>query len=301
MIAPNEPEVLEASLVICTRNRPALLDQAIKSVLSGTSLPSDILVIDQSDVPHPTLGKIGNQRECGVRYKWKVDTGVSKARNEAAALAKHDLLVCIDDDVLVTPEWLGVLIRGLRAAGPKSVVTGRVQAGAPEVAGGFSPSTISDPVPAVYSRRSSKDVLYTGNMATYREPLRVVGGFDERLGPGTRFPGAEDNDLGLRLLEAGYRIVYVPEAIVYHRAWRNDYLSLRWRYGRAQGAFYAKYITAYNHYGLTRFRSDAGKRFLRWPYMLRNQRSTARGDVIYVFGLLFGGTEWLLRYGRARC
>ena len=54
-----------------------------------------------------------------------------------------------------------------------------------------------------------------------------VGGFDARLGAGSRFPAADDNDLGFRLLKAGYEIVYAPEPVVYHRAWRpaSEYLS----------------------------------------------------------------------------
>ena len=97
----------------------------------------------------------------------------------------------------------------------------------------FAPSTKVDTAPAVYHGRLHEDVLYTGNMAMDRSAARAVGVFDERLGPGTSFPSAEDNDFGFRLLEAGYRIVYVPEALLYHRAWRSerDYVRLRWSYG----------------------------------------------------------------------
>jgi cobaltochelatase CobN len=98
-------------------------------------------------------------------------------------------------------------------------------------------------------------------MAIRRETLREVGGWDERLGAGTSFPAAEDNDLGFRLLEAGYRIAYHPEAVAWHRAWRaeRDYLPLRWAYGRGQGAYYAKHAALSDAYMVRRFGADLGR------------------------------------------
>jgi Glycosyl transferase family 2 len=41
--------VLPASLIIPTRNRPGMIVEAIRSVLDGDALPSEIVVVDQSD------------------------------------------------------------------------------------------------------------------------------------------------------------------------------------------------------------------------------------------------------------
>jgi GT2 family glycosyltransferase len=65
-----------------------------------------------------------------------------------------------------------------------------------------------------------KDVLWGNNIAIQRSAIVKVGAFDERFGAGSNFPSSEDNDLGFRLLEAGYRIIYMPKATLYHRAWR---------------------------------------------------------------------------------
>jgi GT2 family glycosyltransferase len=295
----SEPGVVAASLVVCSRNRPTLLEETVESVLAGTCLPEEIVIIDQSDAPHPLLGSAVERLPCAIRYHWKAAAGVSKARNAAVAASGHELLAFIDDDVLVARDWFGVLIRALNAAGPGTIISGQIRAAAAELAGGFSPSTITEEQGSTYCGRVNKDVLYTGNMAMYREPLRQLGGFDERLGPGTRFPGAEDNDLSFRLLEAGYQIIYVPEAVVYHRAWRNEYLSLRWSYGRGQGGFYAKHMGTHDRYALKRLQSDMRRYLLRCCYRIRSEPRKALGDAIYVIGLLFGASEWLLRERRA--
>jgi GT2 family glycosyltransferase len=125
-----------------------------------------------------------------------------------------------------------------------------------------------------------------------------VGGFDERLGPGTAFPAAEDNDLGFRLLEAGYRIAYVPEAVVYHRAWRSrrESLALRGRYGRGQGAFYAKHLRLRDRHMLRRMAKDlvvAARSLLK---MMVFQPYVAAGELVYMLGLIIGAACWLWRY-----
>src|SRR5207302_8060835 len=111
--------------------------------------------------------------------------------------------------------------------GTRSVVTGQVRATEPTRSGNFAPSTKVEQSRAVYVGRVGRDVLFS-NMAMHRCVYEEIGNFDERLGPGSAYPGAEDNDLGFRMLEAGYRIIYLPDAVVYHRAWRpaSHYLPL---------------------------------------------------------------------------
>ncbi|MGH9632312.1 MAG: glycosyltransferase family 2 protein, partial [Bryobacteraceae bacterium] len=123
--------------------------------------------------------------------------------------------------------------------------------------------------------------------------------FDERLGPGTAFPAAEDNDLGLRLLRAGYRIHYVPEAVVDHLAWRtaSDYLPFKWRYGRGQGAYYAKHMML----GDTRIWGRMGKDLAEqtFPLLWRIWRSRrqACGQAVFAAGLVTGCLEWMWTEG----
>jgi GT2 family glycosyltransferase len=138
-------------------------------------------------------------------------------------------------------------------------------------------------------------------MAAFRSAFEKVGGFDERLGPGTPFYAADDNDLGFRLLEAGYRIVYVPEAVVYHRAWRpgREYLPMRWKYGVAKGGYYAKYLSLKDGYMLRRMVYDIGHRILGFPVRLLTNRRLAYGDPVYILGILRGTMQWLLTERRA--
>ena len=154
-----------------------------------------------------------------------------------------------------------------------------------------------DESPTIYKGRVNRDVLFTGNMAISRSIFKSVGGFDPTLGPGTRFPSAEDNDFAFRLLEAGYQIIYEPKAVVYHRPWRSeaDYIKLYWHYGCGQGAFYAKYFDFRDRFMIKRFVRDVWAYLSRFPFRFFQNRVQAYQDGLFVAGLLFGALKWGLQ------
>jgi GT2 family glycosyltransferase len=283
------------SLIICSRNRPQLLLETVQSVLQGDDVPTELIIVDQSDAPHAQLATLTSDRPCAIRYLHVQSRGVSQARNDGIAAAQYDILAFTDDDVFVAPAWYGALIGALVAAGPRSVITGRVLATAAETPGGFAPATVISETPAIYQGRLQRDVLEAGNAALYRAATDEIGGYDPRLGPGTRFPAGEDNDFGLRLLSAGYRIAYVPEAVIYHRAWRskNDYWRVQWNYGIGQGAYYGKYLSLRDRYmlgRLVRLLLRSGRRLVR---RLRYEPLRAWGHAVYAVGVCCGVARWL--------
>ena len=278
-----------ASVVICTRDRPTLVLDAVRSMLAGREAPAEIVIVDQSARVDSELAALGPP----VRYLWRPGQGLTKARNVAVHAARHEILVFADDDVRVPPGWLGALLHALEDAGDRVAVTGPVLA---EEGGNrtFVPSTVELGEPTIYEGRIGRDVLAGGNSALKKPALEETGGFDERLGAGGRYPAADDNDLGYRLLEAGYRIVFAPDAFLYHRAWRpkREYARLRWRYGRGKGGFYAKHLSLRDRHMLCRAGRDIGGRLARLPHGVRARRR-AIGDLAYVAGVLSGAVEWL--------
>jgi glycosyltransferase involved in cell wall biosynthesis len=288
------------SLLICSRDRPRLLLDTVLSVLQGTVVPSEIVIIDQSRHPHEQLSQWPADQRCQVRYVLSRSVGLSRARNEALATASHDLLVIIDDDMFVQTSWFGTFTRALIEAGPRTVITGRVLPTAPEVPHGFAPTVAVREAAALYQGRIGTEVLAGGHMAAFRSAFEEVGGFDERLGAGSLFPAADDNDLGYRFLEAGYRIAYVPDAVVYHRAWRPvlEYFVVRWNYGLGKGGYYAKYLSLTDRYMLRRMLHDITHRIYGFPLRLWRDPRLASGDPAYIMGILVGAVRWLLTQPR---
>jgi GT2 family glycosyltransferase len=169
----------------------------------------------------------------------------------------------------------------------------------PAEADGHVPSVTYRDQPEVFAGRLFADVLYSNNMAIRRQAFDEVGPFDERLGPGSAFPSAEDNDFGYRLLEAGYTIEFVPKAVVHHRGARRgrELTALQWAYGCGQGAFYAKHMSPSDLHMLRRFGRNAAYRLRRMARAVRGEPAALR-EGVYLAGLFWGALSWWARARR---
>jgi GT2 family glycosyltransferase len=282
----------DASVVIVTRDRPLFAADAVRSVLAGDVQPREVIVVDQSR-DHDVILNLLQEEHPTVRLVRSTGRGLSRGRNLGASKARGELVAFLDDDELADAGWLAAFVEELRHD-RAAVVTGRVLPGAPEAANALVSATILHSEPARYRGRLSHDPLAGGNMAARRATLTEIGGFDSRLGAGSPWPGAEDNDLGLRLLDAGYTIAYVPTAVVVHRAWRpaRSYPRIRWAYGLGKGGFYAKHAWGHGLYGLRRAARDIGKRLLRAPAAALRGPRYAVGELAYAAAVIVGFVRW---------
>lgn len=284
----------EVTVVVPTRNRAELVRDCVASILTGERLPAEIVVVDQSTDDPPALP--AGQRGCEVRHVRTGEAGLSRARNLGVREARGTIIAFVDDDMWVDPGWLSALADGLRAHGPGHVVTGSVLEA--EDTGSFAPSTTPIRDARVYRGALWSDPLYGGNMAAFARTFADVGGFDPRLGAGTRLPGAEDNDFGFRLLRRGYGIAVIPDAIVHHRAWRraDEATALQRAYGLGQGAFYAKHIGHPVIVG--RAARSVLRSAIRIPQVALRSPRRASEEPAYLLGLLQGAGRWVARESR---
>jgi GT2 family glycosyltransferase len=279
--SPSMTRILPVSVVIPTRDRHELLSGLVRSLLAGTHLPAEIVIADQSREAVPVDGA---HADVAIRHLRLERAGASYGRNEGIRAARHDVVVLIDDDTVVDAAWLVRLVDALVRDGPRTVVTGAVLESAEA---GPAPSLTTHTEEMVFSGRPFLDPLFSNNMALRRDAFDDVGLFDERLGGGAPFPAAEDNDLGYRLLEAGYRVRFVPDAIVWHLgSWRDrSKRRLDWAYGRGQGAYYAKHLRLRDRYMLYRFWRNVAERLQR-----------PRREGVYLAAMLSGAADWMIRY-----
>lgn len=287
---------LPATVLVCSRDRPAMLGETVASVLDGERVPRELLVVDQSARPHEGLPDLGTVRGCAVRYLHSAASGLSRARNIGLREAASDVVVLIDDDMFVERGWLELLLAAMPATEPGVVVTGRVLAAPDEGAGGTVPpaALVTRAAPAVYRGRQPIDVVPGANVALHRATVLALGGYDERLGAGTRFASADDNDIGLRLLDAGCEVRHVPEAVVLHRAWRTQRqrIRMRWDYGRGKGAFYVKHMSRSDRYARRRMAADARTRIRVAATALLRSPPTSAAHLVYLAGMIAGAVEW---------
>jgi glycosyltransferase involved in cell wall biosynthesis len=137
--------------------------------------------------------------------------GAAHARNRAAAEARHDILLFLDDDMMCDPDMIAEHARFLLAGA--DAVVGDVLLD-PRSPAGF----MSDSNEAWLLRRGGPLTMFdvwTGQLSVRRAIFEQLGGFDEAYTNETAFAN-EDADLGIRLLR-GYDVRHNPAAISYQR------------------------------------------------------------------------------------
>jgi len=132
--------------------------------------------------------------------------------------------------------------------------------------------------------------------------LRRSGPYDERFGPGAPLESAEDMDMIHRILRAGERIVYAPDAVIRHRSWRSSFQNRRVSraYGIGAGGYFAKHVLAGDWISGWRFVARLGIRTVHLSRAIfRADRRGIAEQGIYLVALFEGAGRFLLRGGPA--
>lgn len=247
MIADGERD-LEVSVVVPTLDRPGRSAAVVRAVLEGSEPPLEVIVVDQGkgDETEAELAALADERVRHVRHS---PPSASAARNVGAGCARGAYVAFLDDDVALPPTWLAGVRRELRRLGFPDALFGEVRG--PE---GFRADRTTVPVSLFRPEEARiwekpvhpNRVGYAANAVCRRDVVLAIGGFDPRLGPGSRFQGAEDMDFAYRLLRAGYRVGSTPGFAIVHEQWRQpeDLPRLFRGYNVGGAAFCAKHLRA---------------------------------------------------------
>lgn len=206
---------MRLSVVVPTFNRPDALPRALQALDRQTLDPDAFELVLVEDVNNDARPAVGVRRYQVQQLKgtWP---GASSARNVGWRAAQAPVVLFIGDDILASPSMLerhlalhdanpgddvGVLghvswARELRRTAFMTWLDQGVQ---------FDFATIQ-------GTEAGPGHFYTSNVSLKRSALEATGGFDEQTFPFLY----EDIDLGMRLFERGFRLIYEPEAHAEH-------------------------------------------------------------------------------------
>jgi GT2 family glycosyltransferase len=226
--------VARITVAVAACDRPGPLARCIEAVARGSTLPAQLVVVDQS-ADGGVEAEVGKLVVPGVavQYIRQPRLGLSASRNAALAAATQPVVAFTDDDCAPDRGWLAAMHAALAMEDSPAAVAGRVLPLGEPSAGTFVVSPRSADQPTDYHAGAVPWAVGTGgNFAASRAWLERVGRFDERLGAGSPGKAAEDADLIYRILRAGGVVRYDPAAVVYHeRQTEQQRLRSRWTYG----------------------------------------------------------------------
>jgi GT2 family glycosyltransferase len=219
----------EVTVVMPARDNAATIgDQLAALAAQADAPPWELVVVDNGSsddtvsIVHSWEDRIGQ-----VRVVPALERGcISYATNVGARAAVSDRVLLCDADDLVGPAWVRSLCRALDEY---AIVGGRID----------------------YRRLNSDSVMrsrthfqvtqlpdwrgqpyaISANMGFRKEVFDSVGGFDESLCPA----GFEEVVFAVAAQSAGYRIGFVPDAVVHYRFRDSLRALLRQHYGYGRG------------------------------------------------------------------
>jgi succinoglycan biosynthesis protein ExoM len=211
---PEQESKVRVDICICTYRRPELEDAllSIAAMRAPERARIRIVVADNDDVPsaRDRTYRLASNLPFEVSYVHCPASNISIARNACLDLATGDFLAFVDDDETVSPDWLAELLRCAADTGAEAVL-GPVRA----VYGEDAPSWMRSgdfhstrPVWVDGEIRTG----YTCNLLLNRSSPRLAGRrFNLALGR----TGGEDTEYLDRLHQAGGRIAFAPDAVVF--------------------------------------------------------------------------------------
>ena len=177
------------SAIIPTHNRADLLRRALKSVISQTYQPIEIIVVDDgsTDETESIVGEFKNDSPL-IYLKNEEARGAPVARNKGIQAASGDFIAGLDDDDEWNPERIERLVQAYDDS--FSCITSNVKMQYENHTATWHKQEIITLDDLLYSNQVGNQVLVK------RDRLLEIGGFDEQLA------AAQDYDLWIRLCEA---------------------------------------------------------------------------------------------------
>lgn len=213
-------EQMSVTVLIVNYNGNGFLADCLTKLSEQTIQPEQILIIDNASTDHSV--DIAQYFENITVRVMHHNVGFAAGNNCGLALCTTEFVALLNPDAFPEPSWLENLVSAAKE-NPDYVSFGSCQLN-------FNEPQLVDGIGDIYhisglvwrERHGEKQKCDDSTpkeifspcaaAALYRRNAVLdVGGFDEDY-----FCYVEDVDLGFRLRLAGYKAMYVPEAVVYH-------------------------------------------------------------------------------------
>jgi O-antigen biosynthesis protein len=248
---------IPVSVMVPTFDRPETLRRCLTALMQQQSPRTiEFIVIDN----HPQSGLTPSIVAAfpPVKLISEPQAGSSRARNVGIRACTYGIIVMVDDDVVVPPTWLELLLAPFNRP-EVSAVTGQImplEVTTPaqqlfEVFGGLGRGWQRRQVNRAWADRHhttavpSWELGATANAAfraaIFQDP--AIGNFHEALGGGTPTKGGEDTYFLYKVLQGGGTIVYEPTAWLWHEH-RADLRAFARQLGGYRQGHIAHHLTA---------------------------------------------------------
>jgi GT2 family glycosyltransferase len=228
-----------AMSVVITRHRedPNMVEECLRSLADQDGITLEVLLLDQAG--DPRLEKIVKHMHAtsvhAFRYLEVETQSLSRSRNIGTRSSSCRYIAFTDPDCRVHPGWALSLVRALRE--PQAAIAGgKILPRWEGKVRWWHRSTLVREMAAILDlgeERREVTRVFGCNFCLDRELIVDPDPFDEKMGrTHGKLLGGEETDLCLRAVSSGWKVLYVPGAVVTHLIPRER-MTLRDNFRRA--------------------------------------------------------------------
>jgi cellulose synthase/poly-beta-1,6-N-acetylglucosamine synthase-like glycosyltransferase len=229
----SETAAPRVTIIVPVYNEAMVIVAALKSLLALRYPAFDILVIDDGSTDETyewASSFVGRYGDTTVRVVRKTNGGKASALNQGIALAHTPLVLCMDGDSRLAPDTLRSAVRHFADARVGAVAGNVKVVNRNNV---WTRLQALEYIEGLNLTRRAQGFLRAVNVVPgpigifRRDVLQAVGGYDTDT-------FAEDADLTLKILTAGWHIVYEERAVAWTEAPEDllDLIKQRYRWTR---------------------------------------------------------------------
>jgi glycosyltransferase involved in cell wall biosynthesis len=211
---------MRIAALVCTRNRGGTALSAVRSILENDHPDFEVIVVDQStdDQTEAALAPLADR----IRYMRSPTVGLSNARNVGISHTRSDVVAMTDDDCVVNKTWLSRIDDVFRSDSRVAMLLGSVLPGKHDESKGFVVGyTRPHAVVAKSIRDKHRIEGMAACMAIRTSVWAELSGFDPMLGAGASLQSADETDMVIRSLLAGFHVYETPDVAVVHNGFRS--------------------------------------------------------------------------------
>lgn len=222
---------MKTSIIVLTCNGLRYSKECIESIKRYTEKDYEIIVVDNNS-NDGTKKWLSTQKDIKAIYN-KENYGFPKGCNQGINAASGDDVLLLNNDVIVTPNWL----KNLRICLYSNKEIGAVGPVTNNCSNGQSINIKHNSIDGMvkwcerynksnYCKWKEKNRLVGFCLFIKKEVINKIGLLDERFSPGNY----EDDDYSFRIRKAGYKLILCEDTFIYHYGGasfsRCDYLKL---------------------------------------------------------------------------
>jgi glycosyltransferase involved in cell wall biosynthesis len=202
---------MKLSLIVATRGRDREIGALFESLAAQDEPSLEVILVDQNADDRLAPIVAAWRDRLAITWRRSARAHANHARNLGLALACGEIVGFPDDDCLFPPGLVARVLAGFAADPGLAILTGP----AASPAGGLGSGRWRAEAGAIDATNVWTSVIEF-NLFLRRAVALAMGGFDERLGPGTPLGSTEGNDLVLRAIRAGHAARYDPAQRILH-------------------------------------------------------------------------------------